>query len=106
MGETFLVKPTLPGRWTINHKDGNKLNNHVTNVEWILAKDNCLHAVEIGLHDLKGSKHPLSKITENDVIQIRKLASTNTHKEIAALYGLGRRNVGDIINHVTWKHVA
>lgn len=106
VAEHFLFKPDIEGRITVNHKDGNKLNNRVENLEWISAKDNCLHAVEMGLHDLKGSKHHQAKITEDNVREMRSLYPLFTHKQLAEMYGLARRNVGDIINRVTWPHVV
>lgn len=44
---TFLDNPdNLP---EVNHKDGNKRNNTVRNLEWCTRRDNHLHAVRIGL---------------------------------------------------------
>ncbi len=48
VAECFLDNPTnLP---VVNHIDGNKLNNCVTNLEWVSVRDNALHAVREGLY--------------------------------------------------------
>ncbi len=47
VGIYFIPNPlSLP---TINHKDGNKKNNHFTNLEWLSLGDNVRHAFSLGL---------------------------------------------------------
>lgn len=48
VAEHFLgIRPT---GLTVNHKDGNKLNNRIENLEYLSIRDNVLHAIRTGLH--------------------------------------------------------
>ena len=48
----------------VNHKDGNKKNNHVSNLEWVSGSENQCHSVKTGLRKTKLTKDDVKKIKE------------------------------------------
>lgn len=74
----------------INHKDGNKLNNHFSNLEWVTHRQNQRHAVNNGLMPI-GTNHPKSKLSNALVLEIKSLYYGKTnYKEVGIKYGIPR----------------
>ena len=103
VAEHFLIKPNIK-RPVVNHKDGNTTNNCVSNLEWTTHAENIKHAVRIGLFDKKGVKNHNHKLSESDVILARIMRNygQRPYQKLADIFGIERRNMGDVVKGVTW----
>lgn len=104
VAETFIPNPD--NKPQVNHKDGNKQNNHIDNLEWVTCSENHIHAYKIGLENHKGINHPQHKLTKNDVLTIRDLYLNGMkQREIGKIYGIHQAHISNIVNIKTWKHL-
>ena len=89
----------------VNHIDGNKLNNNLSNLEWVTTSENQKHAFKTGLSKArKGEKSNFSKLSNDDIDKIFKLRAQGlTQKEIAEIVGCTRSNISYILNKKTWQ---
>lgn len=93
----------------VNHKNGNKLDFSIQNLEWVTRSENIVHAFRTGLMVArKGTEVHTAKLDEEKVREIRLLYQSGdfTYREIGEMFGVYHSVISNIINGHYWKHVS
>ena len=99
--------PIAPGL-EINHRNRDKADNRIDNLEAITHLQNVRHAyVNGGVPQLNGERNGRSKLTEHQVAEARARASAGeTHRSIGESMGVSKTAIGLIVRRVNWRHAA
>jgi len=103
--QAFIPNPESKPQ--VNHIDGVKTNNNVSNLEWCTPSENIKHSFESGLNNNKGERHHKSKLKKADVLEIRHRYSEGdrTISKLAKEYSVDFNVVYRIVNNLGWKHI-
>ena len=103
--DAFL--PPDPDRSITNHRNGDKTDNRLENLERCDHSGNLSHAHATGLRaQPKGTQHRSAKINEKIVREARRRwGSGDTMRSMAREYGIGYHSLRQAIHGETWKHV-
>ncbi len=98
------IENTNPTFDLVNHKDGNRANNHYGNLEWCDGSYNQAHAYRIGLRvPVCGEDSHMSKIKACDATQIVSLRNDGlTYVEISRRTGIRKHIVESICCQKAW----
>lgn len=101
----FIPNPdNLP---EVNHIDGDKSNNNISNLEWVSTQQNRDHAVRTGLIR-RGERIHSSKLTADQVLLIYDTVIKNpsiNKSELGRKYGINCTTVIKIQRKQRWKHL-
>lgn len=97
-----------PPNYETNHRDGNRQNNRTENLEWLSKSDNNIHALKVlGRQTFRGETHGMSKLTKEQVVEIRRLYATGlcTQYKLGEQFGVSQSTIGRITRNKGWKHI-
>lgn len=104
---TFIDNPNQLE--TVNHKDGDKTNNCVDNLEWMTRLDNVRHAWKTGLSKPRyGTDNPANVYTEEQIHNVCKMLEVGicSNKYIAISCNVNITLIRDIKFRGKWKQIS
>lgn len=104
VAEAFLENPTsLP---EVNHKDCDRYNNHVSNLEWVTHGENIKYSYDSDNRSATGENNANCQTTEETVAKICELLSSGKSAACVRDCGFDYNLVRAIKQRKNWKHVS
>ena len=110
IAQAFIPNPE--NKRTVNHINGIKTDNNLSNLEWATYSENLVHAYDCGLRspvslESVGQKNYKRKLKPEQVIEIKRLLEAGglTHKEIATKFNVARSTIAGIKLGRSWRYL-
>lgn len=108
--------PLVPGKEHVNHKTGEKLKNHYTQLEWCTPQENNEHAFQMGLLK-RGRKPPKPYVKKGYLVGKKQIVNLKTGELFAHVTELSKKTgksiktlrrslSGERYNHTAFRYVG
>lgn len=105
VAEAFIPNPLHLKE--VNHKDENKWNNHVLNLEWCTTKYNLTYGHRLDC--ARGERSHLHKLTSEQIEEIRAVCVKGDpeygYSALGRKYGVSHTAIEWIVKRKSWKHL-
>jgi len=104
VAEAFIENPNKKPH--VNHKDADRTNNKVSNLEWCTPSENVLYSFKLGLSNQGGDKNNGRKVSSKEVLEVRRRKREGERAEVLAKeFGVHRNHINLICRKGAWKDV-
>lgn len=106
VAELFIQNPNNYS--DVDHRDADRMNPRLENLEWTSHAENVSRAYQRGNHDGRavGEKNPKAKLDDGLVMRLREEYKAGaTIKELCDKYGHPWNTIGNAVKGYTWKHL-
>ena len=107
VAQAFLGPPP-DDSYEVDHKDRNRKNNDISNLQWVTHKENIERIpYEVGSSARKNSNNGRAVLNEESVSEIRYFYKNNgmSIAELSKMYGVGWSTIYNIVKYKTWKDI-
>lgn len=110
MAEVF-IENECDWKTEVNHKDGNKLNNNLDNLEWVSKSENAIHSFEKGLSRISGYnknrvRQSIGKFNKEQIKEIKEMRKNGiSTNEIAKKFDCYSSTICNIVNGKSYKDI-
>ena len=96
-----------PSNLVVHHKDGNRKNNCLDNLEYVTQKENTNYSIKAGRMKVRGEDNGNSKLKSDEVREIRDLYKIKKHTQtkLANIFSVSQSTINNIVSRTHWRHI-
>jgi hypothetical protein len=103
VAKAFIKNPLKKPQ--VNHKNGNRLDNRVENLEWCTKSENEIHKQRVLKTGNRGEKTGNHKLKAKEILKIRKMKQNHSYSQLASIFSVSPNQIYRIVKRKHWNHI-